>query len=311
MKLTHLSTQIRTRIFTPNFPFSPRSFPIFYGWVIMFASMIGIIMSIPGQTMGVGVFTDDIILATGLSRFELSLAYMFGTIGSSFLLPYAGKLFDLWGARIMVVFASTGLGGSLLLLGYEPLIIQQFLLSKETVEQTLPHFITMMIIFLLLRQFGQGILTIVSRNMIGKWFDRKRGLVVGISGVVVSFGFSGSPLFLDWMIVQSNWQQTAFILAGIVGIGMSLFGWMFFRDNPEECGLQMDGGPPSPSDSQSSKIPKGWAKEFMVQEVRKTYTFWVYNLGLSLFSLIITAFTFHVSSFAELSGLSRTEAYSN
>jgi len=58
--------------FDPNFPFSPKRFPFFYGWVIAVFATVGTLFSIPGQTAGVSVFTDPILEATGLSRVQLS-----------------------------------------------------------------------------------------------------------------------------------------------------------------------------------------------------------------------------------------------
>ena len=96
-----------------NIPFAPKRCPFFYGWVIVAVATITTVASVPGQTMGVGVFTDDLILSLGLSRVQLSTAYMIGTIGSSFVLPVAGNLIDRLGVRFMVVIAATGLGLSL------------------------------------------------------------------------------------------------------------------------------------------------------------------------------------------------------
>ena len=42
-------------------PFPPSRLPFFYGWVILGAGIIGILMSIPGQTMGVSVFTENLL----------------------------------------------------------------------------------------------------------------------------------------------------------------------------------------------------------------------------------------------------------
>lgn len=50
--------------------------------------------------MGVSVFTDALLEALRLSRDQLSLAYMFGTLLSGALLPYAGRLYDRFGARV-------------------------------------------------------------------------------------------------------------------------------------------------------------------------------------------------------------------
>ncbi|MCG8684029.1 MAG: MFS transporter, partial [Desulfobacterales bacterium] len=213
-----------------NVPFAPRRWPFFYGWVIVVAATIGTIASVPGQTIGVGVFTDDLVLALTLSRTELTLAYMLGTIASSFLLPFAGALTDRWGTRVMITASSLGLGGSLLLM---------MQLDK------LPRFFSSSILliaftacaFLLIRFFGQGCLTMVSRVSIGKWFDRRRGLATGISNILVSYCFNASPFLLNLWLESVGWRFTYLRLAGVIGIGMALVGWLFYRDTPEACGL--------------------------------------------------------------------------
>ena len=97
-------------IFQANFPFSPLRFPLFYGWCIVIFTTLGMIASIPGQTMGVGVYTDFLIQNSHLNRIQISMAYMTGTILSSLLLPLAGRYYDLVGGRIMIVFAGIGMG---------------------------------------------------------------------------------------------------------------------------------------------------------------------------------------------------------
>ncbi|OAB59295.1 hypothetical protein AY600_19140 [Phormidium willei BDU 130791] len=42
--------------------------PIYYGWVILLAGSLGMLMTIPGQTVGVSVFLNKIILEIILDR---------------------------------------------------------------------------------------------------------------------------------------------------------------------------------------------------------------------------------------------------
>ena len=97
-----------------EFSFSPARFPFFYGWVIAVVGTLGIFASVPGQTMGVSVFTDHLLVVLSIERIGLTEAYMVGPILSSFLLPLAGKFYDRWGARTMVVLASLALGLTLI-----------------------------------------------------------------------------------------------------------------------------------------------------------------------------------------------------
>ena len=51
-----------------NTPFSPARCPFFYGWVIVAVSTLSICSSIPGQTAGIGLFTDSLMGALGITR---------------------------------------------------------------------------------------------------------------------------------------------------------------------------------------------------------------------------------------------------
>ena len=108
----------------PDFPFQPRSLSVFYGWVILVVTTIGVIMSIPGQTAGVSVFTDHLIAATGLSRLALSNAYLIGTLASGLLLPFGGVFIDRFGARLVVLGASIWLAMTLIYLSISPSLAQ-------------------------------------------------------------------------------------------------------------------------------------------------------------------------------------------
>ena len=300
------------RLFKPSFPFEPKKFPFFYGWWILVVATFGMLASIPGQTIGVGVFTEHLLSVSTLSRLDLSIAYMLGTVGSSLLIPYGGKLLDLWGSRIMIIFAGLGLAFALFLLKNTEGLLA-FLNQLSWLSPFFVSFVILSLIFLLLRQFGQGLMTMVSRFALSKWFDRRRGLVTGINGVFVSFGFSSAPLLLNTLILEQGYLGSMVILAIICGLGTALLGWLFFRDQPEDCGMEMDGSSPqklgtmhaNPGSPQNTT-----AKDLPLEEVRRSFTFWIFTMGMASSSLIITGFTFHIASIGEMAGLDRSAIYS-
>lgn len=287
-----------------DIPFSPRRWPFFYGWMIVVTATLALLASIPGQTMGVGVFTDNLIVALGLSRTQLSTAYMIGTIGSSVLLPVGGTMLDRVGARAMLVASSVGLGASAALLSQSDRIADYFAAGS---------FYSVMIVatvcFLFMRFFGQGCLAMVSRVTIGKWFNHRRGLATAISGVFVSFGFSAAPRALDELLRTIGWRGACLVLAATVGVGMAIVGLIFHRDNPEECGLVMDGVTDEAWHRRmAAKIPETkW--DFTRAEALRTSAFWAFNLGVSIQALVITGLTFNVSSLGAEMGLSRDQSY--
>ena len=307
-----LKNESLNRFFKPSFPFEPRKFPFFYGWWILVVATFGMLASIPGQTIGVGVFTEHLLSVSNLSRLDLSIAYMLGTVGSSLLIPYGGKLLDLWGSRIMIIFAGLGLAFALFLLK-NIVGLLAFLNQLSWLSPFFVSFVILSLIFLLLRQFGQGLMTMVSRFALSKWFDRRRGLVTGINGVFVSFGFSSAPLLLNTLITEQGYLGSMVILAIICGLGTALLGWLFFRDQPEDCGMEMDGSSLQKLGAMHANLgsPQNTtAKDLPLEEVRRSFTFWIFTMGMASSSLIITGFTFHIASIGEVAGLDRSAIYS-
>ncbi|MBD3384270.1 MFS transporter [candidate division KSB1 bacterium] len=283
---------------------SPAKFPFFYGWIIVFISTLGMLASIPGQTMGVGVFTDFLINSMAVNRVQISTAYMIGTIGSSFILPFAGKWLDRMGIRAMTLIVSIGLGSSLVLLSRAPLFQKRMFSGSFLFTM-----IILSILFLFIRFFGQGCLAMISRVAIGKWFNHHRGLASAISGVFVSLGFNSSPVFLNNLVQSYGWQTTLVILATGIGVGMGVLGWIFYRDNPEACGLKMDGNLGEEKVARfEARIPPT-KKEFTKSQAIRTLGFWSFSLGMAVVALVMTAVTFHISSIGAEQGLTRDQSY--
>ena len=70
---------------------------------------------------------------------------------------------------------------------------------------------------------------------------------------------------------------------------MGLIGWVFFRDNPEECGLQMDGVETVPSEPISSNLEPVKIlsqREFTRGEALRTVAFWATSMALSSQALV-------------------------
>lgn len=230
-----------SRLLHPDVPFQPQKLSVFYGWIILIVTTIGVLMSIPGQTVGVSVFTDHLIASTGLSRLSLSNTYLIGTLASGLLLPWGGVLLDRFGARAIAIAASLWLAVTLIYLSFSNYLAAAAAVFLPESVAFLAPMVVLILGFISLRFSGQGMLTMTSRTTLGKWFDRRRGFVSGLSGVFVSFGFAIAPLLLSGLIQTLEWRVAWIVLAVIVGVGMGSVSWLFFRDNPEECGLQMDG----------------------------------------------------------------------
>ena len=61
--------------------------PVYYGWVVLGISTLGMAATLPGQTAGVSLFIDAFIEDLGLSRSLVSWFYTVATVLSSLGLP--------------------------------------------------------------------------------------------------------------------------------------------------------------------------------------------------------------------------------
>ncbi len=287
-----------------NKPFPPSRIPFFYGWVILAAGTIGILMSIPGQTMGVSVFTEDLLADLQVNRNSLSLAYLVGTLGSGLMITRAGKLYDRHGARVMAFLSGVILGLMLVFLTRIDRLVGS-IPEGSWLTPVVATFVLLAIGFWGIRFFGQGLLTMVSRNMVMKWFNRRRGLANAVLGIFSALGFSVAPKILSHIIDRLQWRGAWIFLAVLVGVVFAVFVLIIFRDNPGDCGLEPDGR--MKERKRRARPPSLPDHDFTLREARSTLAFWAFTLALALSALYISGLTFHVVSVFESSGMTRDQ----
>ncbi|WP_248722917.1 nitrate/nitrite transporter [Seonamhaeicola sp. ML3] len=283
----------------------PEKFPFFYGYVVLLFGSIGVLASIPGQTVGVSVFTDPVKDALGLTRNQFSNAYMIGTFLSSFLIGKAGIWFDKFGARYVAFFAAVLLGSALLLCSISVQISHE-ISNILNVQTWWVPFVVITVLFFLIRFSGQGVITMSSRNMIMLWFDKNRGKVNSINSIGVSLGFSIAPLVFNALIEQEGWQKSWQILAVCLFV-FSFLVLQFYRNRPEDFKMVPDG---TLSKKQKDITNNTVIKDYTLKDAKKTRAFWIIGLILAFNSFYITGFTFHVVSIFDSFGYEKSQAIS-
>lgn len=281
---------------------NPNKSPVYYGYVVLLVGTIGIFASIPGQTVGVSVFTDPLKDALGLTRNQFSNAYMIGTLLSAFFVSKAGILFDKFGARYVAFFAALLLAVSLLLCSIS-VQISEGIKSITNINSWMVPFAVITIHFFFMRFSGQGVLTMASRNMIMMWFNKNRGKVNSISSIAISLGFSSSPIVLNGLIEDNGWQVSWQLLALCLVI-FSFLVIQLYRNKPEDFNLKPDG---NLKGSSKTKIEEP-ENNLTLEDAKKTRAFWMFGLALAFNSFFITGFTFHVISIFSSQDYSKDQA---
>jgi MFS transporter, OFA family, oxalate/formate antiporter len=258
--------------------------PIYYGWVVLIAGTLGMLMTTPGQTVGVSVFLDKIIAELGLSRSTVSLLYMLGTLTGSFSLPFIGRFIDRKGPRMAVIMIA-----SLFALACVGMGLVQGL-------------VTLGLAFIAIRGLGQGSLGLVSTNVINLWFVRRRGLALSLSGIGLAIGIGVFPLVIEFLITQWGWRVAYMILGGLVAVTILPIGALVYREQPERYGLQPDGRVRVTQTQLSEEV------NYTLDAARRTFTFWLFSLGNFCVAALGTGLIFHHYSIMAASGIDRSVA---
>ena len=258
--------------------------PVYYGWVVMGAAALGTIMTSPGQTYSVSIFIDYFIRELNISRGLVSTLYTVATLIGSFALPFVGRQIDRRGPRVMVVVISILFGLACIYMGF------------------VTNAVMLGIGFIAIRMMGQGSLGIVSQNVVNRWWIRRRGTINGIKGVLVGLlGLGGFPNLINFLIPIMGWRYTYMTLGALVMVSMAIVGWLFFRNQPEDYGLEPDGGIKHRRGKaeKSDFVEVNWTQK----EALKTRVFWIVALGGASIAMLSTGLFFHMVSIFRDNGL--------
>lgn len=261
--------------------------PFFYGWVILAAGVVSIVMMGPSQTFTVAIFIDTFIKDLGLSQAGVSLIYGLATLGASLMLPVTGRLVDRHGARRMVLITAFGLG--LACIGLS--IVQGM--------------VTLFIGLLALRFLGFGSLQLASNNAIAQWFIRRRGLAMGLAGLSLAISLVIFPALSQYLIGHFAWREAWVIMGLLVWSVILPIGWLFFKDKPELYGLLPDGDRQPVVEIDGRRTAE---KNWTLAEARRTGAFWLFAAALSTITMLVAGLVFHQLSLFEARGFSRETA---
>jgi len=275
--------------------------PVYYGWFVLVAATVGMMMTIPGQTSGLAVFLDAMIADLGMSRSHVATLYLVGTLLGSLGLPWVGRFIDRRGPRLAVVVIAALFAGACVWMGF----------VRETV--------TLLIGFTLIRALGQGALSLVSVHAAAIWFVRRRGIAVAIIGIGWAIWTAAYPSLVERFLAPYGWRAGYMLLGAMVALTILPLGALLFRERPERFGLVADEAPgaagagavgasaagASAAAPSADRAPPPTEPGYTAREARGTLTFWLFLTGLFLSSTFGTGLIFHHYAILGQAGIGR------
>lgn len=211
------------------------------GWPVVVASLVGIgcgLAALPFYT--IGVFAPHLVRAFGWSMGQIMAGLMITTLSVMVAGPLAGYLADRIGVRKVVI-------GSLALFGLS-------YMSMATLQGSLVQFyVTWGVIAFV----GAGTLPITFTRTVNRWFDRRKGLALGLSMMGTGlFGILSKPLLAS--VVGAYGWRTGFAVLGALPIVLALPLVIFLFREPKESLVIAGAAPPVPQGMSQGDALRSW-----------------------------------------------------
>lgn len=199
----------------------------FQGWRVLGAATVGLACGIATVVpASFGVFLGPLRAEFGWTQSETFTALLFITFTSALIAAPVGGLVDRYGARRVVLAGFC----------FQILLLASFAwLGPSLWAYYLRYF--------LLAVLAIGTTHVAFARVITLWFDRRRGLALGIALSGVGIGGFLWPLYAQAMIGQHGWRDAWLLLALAVAVLALPTIALLLRDSPASVGQTPDGDP--------------------------------------------------------------------
>lgn len=256
----------------------------YFGWRVVLAAAAGLTVgNAPILVFTFGLFLTPLATEFGWTRGQISLALMIHVVFVGLSTPFIGRLMDRLGTRRVlfpaIVFAGAG-AACLSLLG--------------------PSLPILYIAFAILGCLYAALTPPPYARVVCAWFDRRRGLALGISSAGIGLGAAVMPPIAQYLIAAFGWR-TAYVALGVFTIASIPLLFAFLRDPLPGEFDDLD------SKKSAASISAGASGDTLAQAIRKTQ-FWILFAGFLLSAGAVTAASVHMVPLLTDAGLQPQQA---
>jgi MFS family permease len=198
---------------------------LFYGWWVVLISAFAVFWGVPITVYSFSVFLKSLTQNFHATRAAVSLAFTFRSIADAICTPIVGWLIAHCGTRRVILPAAVMFG--------------LILLSIRVLSGGIGQFYVCYVAFALAGSVGFG--PLAYGNVVSFWFDRRRGLALGLTMLGIGCGAMIVPLFAQLLIVHFGWRSAYAALGLAVLLVPVPIVAAFLKEKPQVMGLLPDG----------------------------------------------------------------------
>jgi predicted MFS family arabinose efflux permease len=225
-----------------------------------------------------GVFLKPIMADMGWQRGTASFALAFGEFLGALAVPVLGWMMDRWSIRRVALPGIAVFALCLCLMGFAP--------------RSLPIFA---ILFAMASISGEIQCPLGYTKAIAAWFDRRRGLALGIALAGVGLGAMVLPQLAQALIVRIGWRGAYVCLAALMFVIAFPAVALWIRE-------------PLPGEGEHRAVRDGDMPGLTAREAMRTGRFWLLAPVFFLVAMALLGFSGHIVPLLTDRGLSPTAA---
>ena len=256
---------------------------VFYGWWIVAAAAVGLFWGVPVTVYSFTVFLKPLMQDFHASRAAISLAYTLKLIVAALSTPLAGWLIGRYGVRRVILSVGPMFGA--------------VLLSNKAFSGTLLH---LYFFYAALGLLGHGMGVIPFGTVVSHWFDRHRGLALGLMMVGIGSGAMIVPPFAQALITRYGWHMAYAILGCLVLLIPIPVVAAIIKEKPQDVELSPDGARPRLGAASRGDGLPGLSRN----DARRSRTFWFMVCSFSLVSVSVQGCLVHITALLTDRGMS-------
>lgn len=264
------------------------------GWRSLIAAAIGNGSGLSGLAFYTfGVFALPLVAAFGWTRGEVSTAASFLIIGTAITAPLIGSVIDRYGARRVGIASMIALA-----FGYAAL---------TQLDGTLAVFY---VGWLCLSLIGGGTTPVVWTRTVNIWFDRGRGLALGVA--LAGSGLAGifAPVLVSRVIAEYGWQAGYLAVGGFILLVSVPLIALLLEERPAVVGFDKSAPMNTASSAETPSSESAPLPGFVLSEALRQVAFWKIAVGFFLVSGVIAALIINLIPLLVDRGLAQQDAAS-